>query len=255
MRAHIFVLSPVALDAVCSKAMILLLLICCSSHNPPKLLFLQPSPIPFTLIHRRVMPLLCPRRRFCCCFFGFAASIVCRGLVLKVLIFRCSSVFFPVWQSSHWGRELIALLIASCLYVCFLVCRSSSWHHRLVWHLWLFQFIAISTRFLLAYPGSGVQLDCIDSWSLPPFLLRNDYPRWYVYLYNWSGNFCYIHFWIKCLFFPWLLHKHHGYLLSDLLTCGAWKSTFIHTPQTKRPWRGVKSIFLFIVRYAFSFWS
>ena len=43
--------------------------------------------------------------------------------------------------------------------------------------------------FLIWYPGSGVVLDCIDSWSLPSFLLLNcTYAYHYMYPLFWSSD-------------------------------------------------------------------
>ena len=119
-------------------------------------------------------------------------------------------------------RELVALLIASCLYVGLLVCRSSSWYQRLVWYLLLYQFIIILTHFLMA---------C------------SDYLSWYVYLYKWSGSFCYTHFWIKDLLFPWFIQKHHGYFLSNLLTRVGHDRAHLFTPKSRGPGEGSKISF------------
>ena len=42
----------------------------------------------------------------------------------------------------------------------------------------LFVVSSVSLSISHWYPGSGVVLDCIDSWSLPPYLLLQFWPGW-----------------------------------------------------------------------------
>ena len=65
------------------------------------------------------------------------------------------------------------------------------------------------------YPGSGVVLDCIDSWSLPSFLLNWLSGFWNFYVHFLSGKYCLNAFQaaivLRCI-------QHHG-----LTVCSFWQ--------------------------------
>ena len=90
-------------------------------------------------------------------------------MVLLLWIIYVISVLLDCIDSWSLQPYLLCFVILSCTYVCWclvVTCHRKGW--PLGSRLWcLFVTLSFSHR----YPGSGVVLDCIDSWSLPSFLL------------------------------------------------------------------------------------
>ena len=90
-----------------------------------------------------------------------------------------------------WG-SFNDMLFLSCVCFAFMrVCWLMFWGHLLGkgWPLGS-RLCCLMVSLLLSrwYPGSGVVLDCIDSWYLPSFLL-------------WSGSNCWTYWWYSRFFF------------------------------------------------------
>ena len=88
-----------------------------------------------------------PRRYFFCGSFVFFLSYVCYAFMRVCLFVHCGHLLGKGWPL---GSRLLCLTVSLSL---------SHW-----------------------YPGSGVVLDCIDYWSLHPYLL----------LYHWSQQNCWV---------------------------------------------------------------
>ena len=91
-----------------------------------------------------------------------------------------SKIFYWPFQGGTSFLDLFCFVFLSCVCYAFVcVCFYMPCCHLLGkgWplgsHLWC---LTVSLSFSHWYPGSGVVLDCIDSWSLRPYLL------WYVAL-------------------------------------------------------------------------
>ena len=91
------------------------------------------------------------------------------------------------FHSSTQGVSIDCVIYGWCL-PCFRVCSLLPCGRLLgkVWPLGscLWCFIVLC-HFPMWYPVSGVVLDCIDSWSLPPFLFWVELAQWYQN--RWDG--------------------------------------------------------------------
>ena len=124
-----------------------------------------------------------------CLLFLCAHLFICalwspagKGLIswLSFVVSNCEFITFPLVSLVRWGTWFLifAPLLTLCFW-CFRVCSLLPCGHllRKGWPLgscwWCLLYFC---HFPMLYPGSGVVLDCIVSWSLPSFLLIE---RWH----------------------------------------------------------------------------
>ena len=84
------------------------------------------------------------------------------GRVFTVLVCKWSFMFFSV---------LWLLCLCACLCICTL--WSPAGKGQTSWLSFVVSTVSLSLSHW--YPGSGVVLDCIDSWSLHPYLLMEEF--------------------------------------------------------------------------------
>ena len=70
----------------------------------------------------------------------------------------------------HNGQNIGLVLVPSVIYT-YLECRGSYSYTLYLLHFLCGKTLYVSLSLFQWYPGSGVVLDCIDSWSLHPYLL------------------------------------------------------------------------------------
>ena len=86
----------------------------------------------------------------------------------------CSKIFYWPFQGSTSFVDILyfcSVLRLLCLCACLFICAVWSPAGKGLTSWLSFVVSAVSLSLSHWYPGSGVVLDCIDSWSLHPYLL------------------------------------------------------------------------------------
>ena len=127
-------------------------------------------PWPVTLTHTALKaswfqpPLICCRRHFQILLLSHKKI----GLSPPVKYFTDrSKAVLLLWIFYVFVLSCVCYVLCASVYMCFVVtCWGKGW--PLGSRLWCLLWVC---HFPNWYPGSGVVLDCIDSWSLQPYLL------------------------------------------------------------------------------------